>query len=237
MNLITILPKKIKKYRLISRKTVMSNSTATLPLPTIRRFPLYLQILEQLKQEGVYTVSATEIAKTLGLKAIQVRKDLATTGVTGKPKVGFSVPNLINALKEALGWSNTSEAFLVGAGALGSALLGFAGFQKRGLKILAAFDTNPHLEGKEIHGKRIFPLTKLENLVQRMGVQIGIITTPPEVAQEVANLLVTSGVQAIWNFSAAPLKLPKEIVLQQEDLSSGLAVLSMKLSEALKKNA
>ena len=96
-----------------------------IPLPSIRRFPSYLRILMQKKDAGERDISATLLAHELGLTAIQVRKDLASTGVEGRPKVGFSIEELVVAITHSLGWDNAAEALIIGAGNLGSALAAY----------------------------------------------------------------------------------------------------------------
>ena len=201
------------------------------PLPTVKRGPLYMRILREYQQNGIEWISATDIALRFKLTPIQVRKDLALTGVAGTPKKGFKVEELLVALREFLGWNNTNEAFIVGAGSLGSALLGHKGFADHGLSIVAAFDTDPDIVGTVIHQTKVMDIKKLKNLVKRMDIKIGIITVPAVFAQATAELLVDAGVKGIWNFTSAKLKLPDDVIVHREDLSSGFAVLSAKISE------
>ena len=199
-------------------------------LATIRRLPTYLHLLRRLQASGREIVSSTHIANELKIEAIQVRKDIAVTGIVGKPKVGYHVPTLIKAIEEFLGWDNVTDAFLVGVGNLGSALLGYGGFHQHGMNIVAAFDTDEGKIGTEIHGKEILPLDKLSGLAMRMHVNMGIITVPASEAQSVAGLMVDAGIVAIWNFAPTHLETPENVIVQYEDLSSGFAVLSVKLS-------
>jgi redox-sensing transcriptional repressor len=201
------------------------------PLPTIRRIPRYLNVLESFALEQFAFVSATDIARKLNLKPIQVRKDMAFTGIVGKPKVGYKTDELIHAIRTFLGWDTATDAFLIGAGALGTALLGYRGFAERGLQIVAAFDSDPEKHGKKIHGKEVFPLSRIEELAHRMQVHIGILTVPPEAAAESAQALIDAGITGIWNFSPAEIQVPEGITVQREDLSAGLAVLSVRMSE------
>lgn len=202
------------------------------PLPTIRRLPRYLQLLLTMQADGRESVSTTHIAEALGLEPIQVRKDLGYTGIVGKPKVGFDVAGLIERIEAYLGWNNTTDAFLIGAGHLGSALMGYEGFGRYGLNIIAAFDSDPTRVGTQVHGRSVFPMEKLRDLAVRMHITMAIMTVPRTVAQEVADELVDAGFQAIWNFTAAHLKVPAHVVVQNEDLSVGLAVLSVRLASA-----
>jgi redox-sensing transcriptional repressor len=191
--------------------------------------PLYLRILRRMKAEGGEYASGAVVAKELGLDPIVVRKDLAITGVVGRPRLGFALDEIIAGVETFLGWNNTTDAFLVGAGSLGSALLGYQGFQQQGLRIVAAFDSNPAVIGKKVRGKEILPISKMQDLAKRMHVQIGILTVNGEMAQEVADMMVAAGIRGIWNFTPTKLDVPDHVILQREDLAQSLAVLSHKI--------
>lgn len=203
------------------------------PEPTLRRLPLYSRYIKTLQEQGVTYVSCTRIGSELGLDPTQVRKDIEVTGAVGRPKVGYAIADLEQAIERFLGWDSTNEAFLIGAGNLGAALLGYAKFEQCGLNIVAAFDVNPDKVGKAIHGKYILELDKLVDLMQRMHVRIGIITVPAPAAQAVADLLVQGGVRAIWNFAPVRLRVPENVMVHNEDLYCSLAALSQKLARAL----
>jgi len=212
----------------------MSSAVRTAPLPipqaSLRRLPQYHHYLVELEARGVSQVSCSLIGRDLGCIPVQVRKDLQYTGIVGKPKTGYSVSQLIQAIETFLGWNNVNEAFLEGAGNLGTALLGHERFSKFGLRIVAAFDTDPEKIGQSIHDKAVLPLEKLGELAQQMGIHLGIITAPAEVAQMVADEMVKAGMQAIWNFAPVRLKVPAHIFVHNEDLYSSLASLSWKLA-------
>jgi redox-sensing transcriptional repressor len=201
-----------------------------IPEPTLRRLPKYHHFLVGLREQGVTSVSCTRIGDSLGLLPVQVRKDLQCTGIIGRPKVGYELRELLGKIEECLGWDNSNNAFLVGAGNLGSALLGYTKFEQFGLSIVAAFDADPRKVGTQIHGKHVLPLEKLPSLLPRMRVHIGIITTPAESAQGVADLLVAGGVCAIWNFAPVTLTTPANIIVRNEDLYHSLAALSCELA-------
>jgi redox-sensing transcriptional repressor len=201
-----------------------------IPQPSLARLPQYHHYLVDLNAVGITRISCSVIGRDLGLIPVQVRKDLQYTGIIGKPKTGYSVPELIQAIESFLGWNNINEAFLVGAGNLGTALLGHERFSKFGLKIVAAFDTDPVKTGLWIHEKAVLPLDQLSDLAQRMSIHLGIITTPAQAAQKVADEMVKGGIQAIWNFAPVKLKVPEQIIVHNEDLYSTLASLSWKLA-------
>lgn len=201
----------------------------TAGVPTLKRLPLYLRLLRRMKETGEEYASGAVVAKELGLDPIVVRKDLAITGAVGRPRLGFKMDEIITAIENFLGWSNTADAFLVGVGNLGTALLGYQGFEQHGLHITAAFDANPKVIGKKIHGKTILDIKKLPTLAKRMHVQIGIITATASVAQGIADTMIEGGIRGIWNFTPTKLIVPENVILQREDLASSLAVLSHRL--------
>ncbi|MEX1377166.1 MAG: redox-sensing transcriptional repressor Rex [Eubacteriales bacterium] len=195
-----------------------------IPDPTLRRLPMYYQYLVRQRTIGQQFVSCTNIAEELNLVSVQVRKDLQSAGAVGKPKVGYEVKQLIGILEETLGYNYINEAFLVGMGNLGQALAAYREFEKCGMEIVATFDNSPLKIGRDYFGKRVFPLNKFENLAQRMNIKIGIITTPAQQAQEVADLMVSSGIEGIWNFAPIHLNVPKDVVVQNENLGAALSV-------------
>jgi redox-sensing transcriptional repressor len=207
------------------------NETNYIPLPSLRRLPRYLNILEKMLDAGRETVSATDIAEELELKPIQIRKDMAFTGIVGKPKIGYNTATLVSTIREFLGWDHLTKAILVGAGSLGTALTGFEGFTKRGLDIIGIFDNNERKIGDSIYGKTIRPMEELQEMVKMHEVKVGIIAVPQMQSQIIADLMVESGITGIWNFSPAELHVPEHVVVKREDLSEGLAVLFVKMHE------
>lgn len=211
----------------------MSSYKKVSKLPSIRRMPTYLHKLIQMRKSGLEYVSTTVLAKYMNLEAIVVRKDLEITDIKGQPGVGYKINDLINAIKVFLNWENTSDAILVGAGSLGSALLGYHGFEDYGMKIIFAFDTDPNKINTMIHGCNVFDLKRLPELVSRLHIQLGVLCVPADYAQETAEIMVEGGIKAIWNFTNVSLKLPDDVVVQREVIASGLAVLSVKLKQRM----
>jgi len=202
----------------------------SVPEPTLRRLPSYYHYLVRLREKGQEMISAAQIGEDLGVHHTQVRKDLAVTGSQGKPKMGHRVEDLIVSIETFLNWNNVTDALLVGTGHLGVALLGYADFERAGVKIVAAFDANPKMVGKKIRGIPVFPMEKFTDLARRLHIGIGILTVPAEVAQDIAEMMVRCGVQAIWNFAPIVLDLPPGVIVENVALHSGLGVLSRKLS-------
>lgn len=199
------------------------------PEPTLRRLPTYCHFLRRLAQDGADVVSCRQIGDALHLDPTQIRKDLAYAGVAGRPKVGYPVPELLAGVENFLGWNNTQQAILVGAGSLGTALLGYKAMDRNGVRIVAAFDTSPDKTFQAIHQVKVLPMRKLVDLVGRMQIHVGILTVPAESAQTVCDLMVQAGIRAIWNFAPVALKVPDTVIVQNENLFSSLAVLSSRL--------
>jgi len=199
----------------------------------LRRLPGYLAYLKSLPRDGSPNISATALANALGMGEVQVRKDLAMVSDGGRPKIGYIRESLIEDIEQFLGYDNTTDAVLIGAGKLGQALLDYKGFDEYGLNILAAFDIAPKMEMTE-DGKRIYPLEQLEEFCYEHKVLMGIITVPSENAQEVADRLIQCGIKAIWTFASALLEVPEHILVQYENMATSLAVLSMHLQAHMK---
>ncbi len=200
---------------------------------TLYRLPIYLSLLQEKEKEGVEYISATAIANLLDLNHVQVRKDLSCASSAGRPKVGYETKVLIRDLQEFLDYNNTKVAVIVGAGDLGKALLGYNGFNSYGLNVVAAFDTNKEICGSQIKGKPIYSTDVLDKKIKELNVVIGIITTPAQYAQETCDRLVKNGVKAIWNFAPISLNVPKDIIVQNENMATSLAILSSKLNDIL----
>jgi len=202
---------------------------------TLIRLPKYYRYLKEKLKEGIENISSTVISLDLKLSSIQIRKDLAlVSDIAGKPKTGFNTKELIISLEKFLGYDNTNQAVLVGVGKLGEALLSYDGFNNYGLNIVMAFDKNEKLYDKNINGKYILPLEKMENLIKRLNIHMGIITVPVESAQEICDAMVKSGIKAIWNFAPTHLNVPENIVIKSEDMAESLAILSNKLNKIMK---
>ena len=201
------------------------------PNPTLRRLPKYYHDLQRIHGEGQEIISATQMAEDLGIHHTQVRKDLAATGSQGKPKVGHRVADLLASIETFLNWNTSTDACLVGAGNLGSALLGYPGFDRAGIRITAAFDAHPAKIGKKIHTIPVYSVDKLEEVARRLHITIGILTVPADRAQHLAEVLVAAGIRAIWNFAPITLDVPDEIIVENVELYASLAIFSRKLSE------
>ena len=183
----------------------------------INRLTLYHFILDDLREDEIF-ISSTKIAKLLSIDDSQVRKDLKILNNSGKCRVGYNVKELKKSIEEQLGFKKTKDAFVIGAGNLGSALAKYATFKDYGLNILAMFDNDINKIGKTINGKEVFHISKVGNLSKRLNVDIAILTVPREYAKGVANFLAGAGIKYIWNFTPCILDVPKDIKVWNENL-------------------
>ena len=199
----------------------------------LKRLPVYLSYLKSTPKDAGEYISATALANALGMGEVQVRKDLAQISNGGKPKLGYVREKLMDDIEQFLGYDNTTDAVLIGAGKLGQALCDYSGFSHYGLNILAAFDLEPSSESTA-SGKAIYPMEKLEPFCKINKVRMGIITVPAPQAQKVCDQLMSCGIRAIWNFAPTHLDVPGHILVQNEDMATSLAVLSMHLQAQYK---
>ena len=205
-----------------------------LSIQALKRMPAYLNCLRKVQKEGAKFIASPAIAAELKLNEVQVRKDLSAVSTSkGKPKCGFPVDELVSDIEEFLGYTNSNDAVLVGAGALGKALLSYDGYEKYGMNIIVAFDSDPELIGQTIGGKQVLNVEKLSDMCRRLRIHIGIITVPADKAQAVCDQLVAGGVLAIWNFAPTSLEVPEGILVEYEDAAVKLARLSQHLREKL----
>ena len=199
----------------------------------LKRLPRYLAYLKTIPDTASPYISATSLAAALGMGEVQVRKDLAMVSDGGRPKIGYLRESLINDIEQFLGYDNTTDAVLIGAGKLGQALCGYSGFEAYGLNVLAAFDVKPPAEKTE-EGKPIYPMEQLQSFCKANKVLMGIITVPAEHAQDACNQLIDCGIKAVWNFAPTHLDVPANILVQNENMATSLALLSMHLQAQIK---
>lgn len=206
-----------------------NNAGPNVPIPSLRRLPGYLSYFKALKINGVEHVSSSQIAATFKMDSTLVTKDLAHTGVKGRTKVGYNVDQLIDTIINFLDFNTRENAYLFGVGNLGRALINYKGLKNYGLEIVAGFDVDPKVINTCIEGVRIYALDEFRDLSVKMPARIGIITTPDDSAQDVADLAVAWGVKAIWNFTPQSIKVPGNIVVENTSIYSDLAVILNRL--------
>lgn len=203
-----------------------------LDLAAVIRLPQYHQILQTMRRQGQKYASSSHLAQLLSVDPSLVRKDLACVA-TGVQKLGYPIQLTMEKIEHLLGMRNTKEAFLAGAGSLGRALMAYPGFKQYGLSIIAAFDADPAKAGGAVGEVKVLPIEKLAGLMRRMNIMIGIIAVPAEAAQGVADLMEKAGALALWNFAPVMLQMPDHVIVRNENLAAGYALLSYELEQSL----
>jgi redox-sensing transcriptional repressor len=210
----------------LSRNAPARQPKDVIPVQTLKRIPHYHQILIELEQKGEQFVSSRYLAHFFQVDDTQVRKDMSVIGYRGKPKAGYSVSGLKAAIGEFLGINTENTAILIGAGKLGSALVEYPGLSEYGLKLVAVFDNDPAKAGRIIGSFSILPLESLPRVVKTFDVGIAILTVPKQAAQAICDRLVALDIKAIWNFAPTQLTAPDDVILRNENMAVGLALLS-----------
>src|SRR5690606_30303216 len=200
------------------------------PDAAVRRLPVYLRVLEDLRPREIDIVSSAELARRTGFSSEQIRKDLTYFGAFGTRGVGYRTETLSIQLREILGLDREVPAALVGAGNLGTALARYNILRHRDVRIVGIFDNDPQKVGTSIEGVPILSTDDLEKVVPEQGIRMAVITVPAEAAQEMASRLVQVGVEAILNFSPTQLRVPPGVYVQNIDLSIELRSLAYYVS-------
>jgi len=198
------------------------------PEVTVERLSIYLRALKKFSDDRI--ISSQDLAEIVGTTDAQVRKDFAYFGEFGIPGQGYRVGKLKKEIIHILALDKKWNLALVGVGKLGSALLAYPGFRREEFKIKLAFDVDPGKIGKIIEGVRVEDAKRIPEILSFNQIEVGIITTPAEVAQEIAEKLVEGGVRGILNFAPIRLVIPENIKLKNVDLSMELETLVYFLS-------
>lgn len=189
------------------------------PIPdiVIGRLPIYLRALTRMLQSGRQVTSSQELGEKLDMSAAQIRKDLSQFGEFGKQGTGYNIEFLAAKLQEILQVDRVWSVAVIGAGDVGHALANYKGFQYRGFKIAHIFDNNPEIVGKKINNFTVQSMDKMQASIKKAGIKIAMLAVPAEVAQEVVDLLVESGIQAILNYAPVNLTVPQNVYVQYID--------------------
>jgi redox-sensing transcriptional repressor len=184
----------------------------------INRLTLYHCILTDYILQNIEFISSPQIASLLKIDDSQVRKDISLLNNVGKCRVGYIAKDLKENIEKTLGFEKPKDAFIIGAGNLGSALAKYSNFSNYGLNVLALFDNDTLKVGMKVNDKEVFHTSKLPDLAQRLSVEIAILTVPREHAQKTADFLVQSNIKYIWNFTPTVLSVPADIQVWNENL-------------------
>lgn len=196
------------------------------PEATVARLATYLRVLSGAEIGALSTVSSDELAGAAGVNSALLRKDLSYLGSYGIRGVGYDVSSLTAEISRTLGVTVNRSVALIGAGNLGLALAGYAGFTSRGFKIAALLDADPAVFGTSVHGLKVRDVAELEDVLTQEHIAIAIIATPSDVAQEICDRAVKAGASSILNFAPVVLSVPAHVDLRQVDLAAELQILS-----------
>ena len=210
--------------------TYIRKEADKVPEPTLRRLPWYLSNIKLMKEKGEQYVSSTQISKEINIDASQIAKDLSYVNISGRTRVGYNIDALIEVLESFLGFTNMHKAFLFGVGSLGAALLRDSGLHHFGLEIVAAFDVDPTLVGTNLNGIPIYHSDDFLKKMKEYDVNIGVLTVPINIAQEITDKMVDGGIKAVWNFTPFRIRVPENIVVQNTSLYAHLAVMFNRLN-------
>ncbi len=205
-----------------------------IPPATVKRLPLYLQCLDQIDSDSI-GISSKNLADLAKVNDAQVRRDLSYLGTLGTRGVGYDIKTLRNQLQLELGLVEGWSAVIVGVGNLGSALAHYGGFKDKGFGVVGLFDDDPKKINSQVAGLVVTPLSKMKEYCKKYNVAIGIIATPGEYAQGVADQLIDCGVRSILNFAPVLLKNVKDVQIRSVDLSQELQILSYYLDRPILK--
>lgn len=205
--------------------------TPKIPRPTIERLAVYSRPLEELEEAGVPVVSSERLAVLCGVNPAQVRKDLAYFGEFGVRGLGYEVRELLRSIKAILATDRRWHLCIVGMGNLGRALVENENFRKRGYDFVAAFDSDNRRVGERlICGLTIEPVARMGEIIPSLHVDIGVITTPGQDAQRVADMLRDAGVRAFLNFAPVQVRMPSNCIVEHVDLGVRLENLAYHLT-------
>lgn len=197
----------------------------------IRRLPKYYRYLKDLERAGVERISSQELSKKMGIKATQIRQDLNCFGGFGQQGYGYHVSMLKKEIKDIIGLNREYNVVLIGAGHMGNALANYMGFGKEGFNIIGIFDNNPQLVGTFIRDIEISNIDNIDDFVKNNKVDLCIIATTKENAQHVADIIIETGVQAIWNFTPVDVEAYEDVCIENVHLNDSLYTLIYRMND------
>lgn len=193
---------------------------------SVVRMELYLDVLEQFRNGGRTHATSAEIGESVGVSPVKVRQDLFALGTDGKPKVGYQIDELTPLIRSVFDLDVVKKICVVGFGNLGKALAGSGIWAKAGFELVAVFDRDPAVVGACTDGLRVRNIAEIFGVVKSEGIVAGVISVPASAAQETADLMVSAGIKAIWNFAPVKLHVPEGVAVEDQSLAWGLITLS-----------
>ncbi|ADQ15585.1 redox-sensing transcriptional repressor Rex [Halanaerobium hydrogeniformans] len=209
----------------------MEKNSETIPDIIVKRLPVYFKHLKKLKKSTKEYISSYELAELTGFSSSLIRKDLSYFGNFGRKSYGYDIYCLFQELNIIMGFNYTKKLIIVGAGHLGQALIYNKGYQERGYELKAVFDKNPKLIGLYINEFEILNIEQMLKFVKKEEIDIAALTVPQGAAQKITNLLIEAGIKGIWDFTEVPLKVPEDVLLEEQHINEGLCKLSCKINQ------
>ncbi|MCC3145452.1 redox-sensing transcriptional repressor Rex [Halanaerobium sp. Z-7514] len=209
----------------------MDKRSENIPNIIIRRLPIYYKHLKKLKNRAKEYISSEELAELTGFSSSLIRKDLSYFGNFGRKSYGYDIYCLLQELSIIMGFNHPKNLIIVGAGHLGQALVHNKGYEERGYKLKGVFDKNPKLIGLFLDDIKIRSVEEMCDFVKEEKIDIAALTVPKGVAQKTAELLIEAGVIGIWDFTEVALKVPNNILLEEQHINEGLCKLSCKINQ------
>ena len=206
-------------------------SGKNISMAVIRRLPKYHRYLGDLLERDIHRISSKELSDIIGFTASQIRQDLNNFGGFGQQGYGYNVEALHNEIGKILGLDKKYNAILIGAGNLGQAIANYSGFRKAGFEIKALFDANPRMIGLKIRDFEVLDSQDIETFVKENEIDIAILCIPRNGAQELVNKLVSVGIKGVWNFAPIDLDVPKDVIVENVNLTESLFTLSYLMQE------
>lgn len=196
----------------------------------IRRLPRYYRYLGELMENGIQRISSKELSSRMKVTASQIRQDLNNFGGFGQQGYGYNVQYLYDEIGKILGIDRIHNMIVIGAGNLGSAIVNYEDFEKRGFMVKGVFDNDPNVKGKKIRALSVMMMDEMEDFIKENNIEIVALTIPKIYARDVAKAVTAAGVQAIWNFAHIDLNLPETVVVENVHLSESLMRLSYNIA-------
>ena len=206
------------------------NDSKQISVAVIKRLPRYYRYLGDLLENNITRISSTELGRKMNVTASQIRQDLNNFGCFGQQGYGYNVETLYSEIKKILGLDKEYNMIVLGSGNIGQALVKYEGFKTRGFRIIALFDNNPSLIGSKIQDLAVTDIATLADFIKKNQIDIAVLALPKNNAPDMAKIVIQHGIKAIWNFSSADLRTPKDVIVENVQLTDSLMTLSYQLN-------
>ncbi len=209
----------------------MNNAKSDVSITVVRRLPRYYQYLKDLETKDVDRISSKQLSELMGLTASQIRQDLNSFGAYGQQGYGYRVTDLKKAIRNILGLSRTYKSVIIGAGNLGRAISNFERLGHENIEIIAMFDNDPEKIGKEVGNVPVKDTADFIDFVKKEGVSIAVLSVPREVGQQLADMIVASGIKGILNLVPLDLKVPQDVRVENVNITDSILTLTYYLDD------